>query len=162
MADKAKKPDSKRKKETILLLVVAGLGLIGLLALQFIEGDSGSDANRALVRAGAEGPKQAETAPKFRIRGSLIKTDENPEADKPFHFQMTDFAQGATYELDLGDGTRKRFDEKGVIRHVYHRQGPFTVRLFAEFEGETMALDSTVKVVGRRPEHIEIIDGIDF
>ncbi|MFN4079550.1 MAG: hypothetical protein ACK4NS_01515 [Saprospiraceae bacterium] len=162
MAKTAAESIGKRKKETILLLVVAALGLIGLLALQFTEGDLSGESNRALVRAGAEAPKLAETAPRLRIRGSLIKTDENPEADKPFHFKMTDFAQGAAYELDLGDGTRKRFDEKGVIRHVYHRKGPFTVRLFAEFEGEVMALDSTVKVVGGRPERIEIIDGIDF
>jgi hypothetical protein len=158
-------PSSGRQgRETTALVLVALVGLIGLGVLLFSRRSpvAGGD-ERALVQTGPEAPAVDPNAmrPIQRIPGNLITVNEQPEAGRPFLFQMANFAQGAVYELDLGDGTRKPF-VNGVLRHTYDRPGPFRVVLYARFEGQEAALDSMVKVVAQPVKQEEIAPIIDY
>lgn len=147
----------KISRETLLLIIVAAVGLGGLAVLQFMKNDKGGSSNRTLVQSQSrEGAVDPQAANQYqRVQGNLIKPSENPEQNKPFFFRMENFMKGATYELDLGDGQRKAFAE-GIIKHVYRRSGPHTLTLYATYEGQVIALQNLTVVVAPQKEDIEI------
>lgn len=143
------KPAGKNR-EVILLVLVALIGVAGLLALQFgrKNTDSRSD-ERSMVQSGAQNTTpEAVSAPIQKITGELVtRNEEYPEVGQPFVFRMTNFAQGATYELDPGDGSGRRAFTDGELKYVYQKTGEFQVSLFARFEGQEVKLQTIKKEV---------------
>lgn len=132
------------------MVLVALIGVAGLLALQFgrKNTDSRSD-ERSMVQSGAQNTTpEAVSAPIQKITGELVtRNEEYPEVGQPFVFRMTNFAQGATYELDPGDGSGRRAFTDGELKYVYQKTGEFQVSLFARFEGQEVKLQTIKKEV---------------
>lgn len=156
-----------KNREIILLIVVALIGAIGLLVLQFARKTPASrNDERSLVQSGAQNEANASavSAPIQRIPGNLISRDEEyPEVGQPFVFRMANFSQGATYELDMGDGSGRKAFTNGSLRYTYQRSGEFQVTLYAKFEGQEAKLQTVTKkvVVSRKPERVEVVPIID-
>jgi hypothetical protein len=100
---------SKQKssnRETAILIVVAVLGLRGLGAVQMARNAQRRTNERVVLQSGStQGttPAVASDAPKLqKIPGNLLRVNEQPEAGRPFLFEMDNVAKGATYELFLG------------------------------------------------------------
>jgi hypothetical protein len=158
---------SPRNKQAILLGLVLMLGFAGLWALQWTRAAATVADERTVVQAPAvpavTGHAAAAAAADTiqRIPGNLLRVDEQPEAGRPFSFEMANFSQGAVYELDLGDGARKSF-EQGKLRHTYQRPGAHTVTLYARYGGESIRLQTITKVVARAAVKEKVSNTVDF
>lgn len=141
----------KKNRETILLIVVALVGLAGLAALQFAKKGSTRTDQRSLLQAeGQQKNVDAQAAaPIQRIPGELLRTSEYPEAGRPFKFFMSKSSQGPEYSLDLGDGSPRKVFKDGYVVHTFKKSGPCVVTLFASYDGQQVQLDTMRKVVAR-------------
>ena len=141
---------SGKNREVILLILVALIGAAGLLALQFARKTPAPRSDeRSMVQTGAQnaGP-EAVSAPIQKITGNLVTRDEEyPEVGQPFVFRMTNFAQGATYELEMGDGSGRKTFTDGELKYVYKKTGEFQVTLYARYEGQEAKLQTITKRV---------------
>lgn len=148
--EKTDKPAGKNR-EVIVLILVALIGAAGLLALQFArKTPSARSDERSMVQSGAQNPGEtiANSSPIQKITGDLVTRDEeHPEVGRPFKFRMTNFAQGAQYELDLGDGSSRRTFQDGELEYVYQKSGEFHITLYAKFEGQEVKLRTITKEV---------------
>lgn len=142
---------SGKNREVILLVLVALIGAAGLLALQFARKNPASRSDeRSMVQSGAQNNAApgAVSAPIQQITGKLVTRDEEyPEVGQPFIFRMTNFAQGATYELDMGDGSGRKAFSNGELQYVYQKTGEFQVTLYARYEGQEAKLQTITKRV---------------
>ena len=156
-----------KNREVILLVVVALIGAAGLLALQFARKSPASRTDeRSMVQSGAQKNNNAETtsAPIQKIPGNLVSRDEEyPEVGQPFVFRMTNFSQGAVYELDPGDGSGRKVFNNGKLNYTYSRTGEYPVSLYAKYEGQEVKLQTITKkvVVPPKPEKVDIGQFID-
>ncbi len=160
---------SKQKssnRETAILIVVAVLGLAGLGALQVARNAQRRTNERVLLQTGSTQGTTAVVAPDApklqKIPGNLLRVNEQPEAGRPFLFEMANFAKGATYELDLGDGNRKAFGENGVLRHTYRKPGAYQVTLWAKYEDQEEMVQTVTKQVAQAVQNEEIAPIIDY
>lgn len=158
-------PARKTNRETVLLLIVLGVGLVGLGALYFSRQASAQAAERALLQARSDAETRAAdphaAQPIQKIPGDLLRVNTDAEAGTPYLFEMKNFAQGATYELDFGDGTGRQPLINGKLHHTYRRHGEYTVRLYARYQGQEALIDSIPKEVGRPLEVPIIVPGFD-
>ncbi len=156
-----------KSREMILLIVVALIGAIGLLVLQFARKTPASRSDeRSMVQSGAQNNNPAETtsAPLQKIPGNLVSRDaEYPEVGQPFVFRMANFSQGAVYELDPGDGNGRRPFVNGALKYTYQKKGNYQVSLYAKFEGQEVKLQTIEKkvVVPPKPQKVDIGTFID-
>jgi hypothetical protein len=154
---------TKKNREMLLLTIVAIVGLAGLAVLQFARKGPSNNTEKNIVQADNQSVHTtAQTAaPIQQVPGELLRTSEHPEAGKPFRFKMAKFAQGATYELQFADGSRKQF-KNGEVNHTFPKSGPVVVTLYARFEGQEVRLDTLHRIVARRAEKIEVAPIIDY
>ncbi|MEQ1744808.1 MAG: hypothetical protein ABMA02_05250 [Saprospiraceae bacterium] len=156
-----------QKREVILLAVIAIAGAAGLLILQFArKTPAQGTAERSMVQSGAQKNNEpaALSAPIQTITGDLVVRDEEyPEVGQPFTFRMTNFAQGAVYELDPGDGSGRRAFRDGVLQYTYKRSADFQISLWAKYDGQEVKLKTITKKVKvpPQPERAEIAPFID-
>jgi len=153
-----------KNRETILLIIVAVVGLGGLAALQFAKkGNSRSDQKALLQAEGQQDAVDAQSAaPIQRIPGQLLRTSEYPEAGRPFKFFMSKSSQGPEYALDFGDGSTRKVFKDGYVTHTFRKSGPCTVTLFASYEGQQVQLDTMRKVVARVKEDAVLGPVVDY
>ena len=153
-----------KNRETILLIAVAVFGLIGLAVLQFSrKSPANRAADKALIQAGQNNSADAQaSAPIQKIPGELLRTSEYPEQDKPFRFLMSKFSQGATYELDLGDGTPRKAFSNGAVQYTFRKPGPCCVTLYARYEGQEVMLDTLCKVVANKKRDAVVAPIVDY
>ena len=151
-------------RETVLLIGVASVGLIGLLVLQFARKDASQPKEKSLVQAESQQQStDAQTsAPLQRIPGELLRTSEYPEAGKPFKFYMIKSSTGPKYELDFGDGSARKPFVDGVVSHTFKKHGPCMVTLYASYEGQEVRLDTLRKVVARVKIDAPVAPIIDY
>jgi hypothetical protein len=165
--EKTSQPLLGQKREIILLAIIAIVGAVGLLILQFARKTPTSRSDeRSMVQSGAQknmDPGKL-SAPIQTVTGDLVVRDEEyPEVGQPFVFRMTNFSQGATYELDPGDGSPRQAFQNGTLKYTYARTGDFQISLWAKYERQEVKLktiNKTVKVPPR-PEKAEIAPFID-
>lgn len=156
-----------KNREVLLLIVVALIGAIGLLILQFARKNPASRSDeRSMVQSGARNKTAggASSAPIQKIPGNLVTRDEEyPEVGQPFVFKMANFSQGAVYELDPGDGSGRKTFVNGALNYTYRATGHYQVSLYARFEGQEVKLQTIEKkvVVPPKPEKVEIGTFID-
>ncbi len=62
---------------------------------------------------------------------------------------ITNFAQGATYEIDPGDGAGRKAFVNGKLKYTYRKPGNYTVRLYARYQGQEAMIDSMTQKVGQ-------------
>jgi hypothetical protein len=153
-----------KNRETILLIVVAVVGLAGLAALQFAKkGNTRADQKSVLQAEGQQNKVDAQAAaPIQRIPGELLRTSEYPEAGRPFKFYMSKSSQGPEYALDFGDGSPRKVFKDGYVTHTFKKSGPCTVTLFASYEGQQVQLDTMRKVVARVKMNAPVGPVVDF
>lgn len=153
-----------KKRETILLIAVAVVGLAGLAALQFMSKNPGNSGQKTLLQA--EGRQHSEdaqaTAPIQRIPGELLRTSEYPEAGRPFRFYMSKSSQGPAYSLDMGDGSPRKVFKNGYVIHTFKRPGPCVVTLYASYEGQEVQLDTMRKIVAKEKIVAPVGPAIDY
>ena len=158
MANEGKTAKGK-KRETTLLIIVAAVGVIGLLALQLSRKDPISrSGDKSLVQAenqNTTADPQA-SAPIQKIPGELLRTNHYPEAGQPFKFYMIKYSQGPVYELDFGDGSPRKPFVNGVVEHTFTKQKKCFVTLYARYEGEEIVLDTLSKIIAHK-KHVEEI-----
>jgi hypothetical protein len=158
-------PPQSRRRETVLLILVAVFGISGLLVLQLTKKDPVTRSeDRSMVQSALNNaPTKTGSGEAIqKIPGNLIRENEQPEAGRPFLFEMANFSQGAVYELDLGDGSRKPFT-KGILQHTYAKPGVYNVTLYAKYEGEEVKLQTVQKVVAQTvKEEKKITPVIDY
>lgn len=156
-----------QKREILLLAVIALAGIVGLVVLQFArKTPSARTDERSMVQSAAQKNVGAGTlsAPIQAITGDLVVRDEEyPEVGQPFTFRMTNFSQGAVYELDPGDGSGRQAFRDGTLKYTYARTGDFQISLWAKYEGQEVKLKTITKKVKvpPRPERVEIAPFID-
>lgn len=154
-----------KNRETILLVVVAVVGLAGLAILQFSrKSPANRSADRALIQAQNrnDGADAQALAPIQKIPGELLRTSEDPEQDRPFRFLMSKYSQGAIYELDMGDGSPRKAFADGAVVHTFRRTGDYYITLYARYEGQEVKLDTLHKVVAHRKVDAVPAPIIDF
>jgi hypothetical protein len=144
---------TKRVKEGMILAAVAVLGIGGLVTLQIVRrgGLAGAD-DRALVQnqqqighnPAAEGQSTLQEIP-----GNLLRFNEQPEAKRPFLYELSDFSSGAVYSLDPGDGNSRQTFKNGRLTYVYDKPGRYSVKIYASYEGREVLLITTTKDVGK-------------
>ncbi len=151
MTETSSKPKKGNNRETILLIIVAVVGLAGLAALQFAKKNTTRSDQKSLLQAEGQQNKvdSQASAPIQRIPGELLRTSEYPEAGRPFKFFMSKSSQGPEYSLDLGDGSPRKVFKEGFVVHTFKKSGPCVVTLFASYEGQQVQLDTMRKVVAR-------------
>ena len=147
------RPPRKSNRETILLLVVLGIGLIGLAVLYFARQSAAQAAERALLQAKSDADAQRAGADASRpiqaIPGNLLRSNTDSEAGTPYTFEMANFAQGAIYEIDPGDGASRQPFVNGKLRYTYRKPGNYTVRLYARYQGQEAIIDTMIQKVGQ-------------
>lgn len=151
MTTPASTSGKKKNRETILLIIVAVVGLAGLAALQIAKRNNSRSDQKSLLQAEGQQIKvdpQA-AAPIQRIPGELLRTSEYPEAGRPFRFYMSKSSQGPEYALDMGDGSPRKVFKNGYVTHTFKKSGPCVVTLFASYEGQVVQLDTMRKIVAR-------------
>lgn len=145
-------PARKSNRETVLLLIVLGVGLIGLGGLYFSRQSAARAAEQALLQAKSDADARAADAQALqtiqKIPGDLLKVNTKAEAGTPYLFQMSNFAQGAVYELDMGDRKGRQPIVDGKLRYTYGTAGTYVVRLYARYQGQEALIDSLTKEVG--------------
>ncbi len=156
-----------KNREVILLIVIALIGAAGLIALQMArKTPTARTDERSMVQSGAQKKPAAETSAAAiqKITGNLVRRDEEyPEVGQPFIFRMTNFSQGAVYEIDPGDGSGRQVFQNGVLRFTYSKSGQYPVTLYAKYEGQEVKLQTITKkvVVPPKPEKVDIGQFID-
>lgn len=155
-----------KNREVILLVLVALIGAAGLLALQFSRKTPAARSDeRTMVQSGSQNNAADATAsaPIQHIPGNLVtRNEEYPEVGQPFVFRMANFAQGAVYELDLGDGSGRKTFTNGKLEYVYKKLGEYEVTLYARYEGQEVKLQTIKKEVKvqqetQKPKIINVI-----
>jgi hypothetical protein len=143
----------EKRKEALALLAVTLVGLGGLLLVQKIR-SSGNLVNddRTLVQQQDQnnGRPQQPQSTLQAIPGDLLRVNEDPEAGKPFLFELGDFSAGAVYELDAGDGSPRKAFQQGKLTHIYQNSGNFTVRIYARYQGTEALIRTVIKNVTQR------------
>lgn len=158
---------SGKNREVILLVVIALIGAAGLVVLQLARKTPATRTDeRSMVQSGTQknGGAAVKSAPIQHIPGNLVTRDEEyPEVGQPFLFRMTNFALGAVYELDPGDGKGRRTFSQGALKHTYDKTGQYQVSLYAKYEGQEVKLQTVTKkvVVPPKTERVEISPLID-
>lgn len=151
----------KKNRETILLAIVAVVGLAGIVALQLARRRPAARiAERAVVQAQNESTADGQAAAKYqRVTGRLMHRDIKwIEVGQPFAFYMDQPVQGAVYELDLGDGSPRKTFKDNKVQHVFSQNiKRCQIVLFAKYNGEEVALDTLVYPVQKRAEKIHVI-----
>lgn len=157
-------PKKSKNRETILLIVVAVVGLAGLAVLQFAKKGSNSNDQRSLLQAeGKQNQADAQAAaPIQRIPGELLRTSEYPEAGRPFKFYMSKSSQGPEYSLDFGDGSPRKVFKDGYVTYIFKKPGPCTVTLFAAYDGQVVQLDTMRKVVAKEKIVAPVGPAVDY
>ncbi|MBK8557335.1 MAG: hypothetical protein IPL65_16915 [Lewinellaceae bacterium] len=157
--------ERKNKREGLLLILVALFGIGGIAVLQFTKKTPVQRSDeRSLVQAPGNNANLADpatAAPLQKIPGNLIRVNEQPEAGRPFRFNLANFSQGAVYELETGDGHRKKF-VNGILEHTYARPGPYVVTLHAQYDGQEVVLQSVTKQVAQAVEKPAVAPAVDF
>jgi hypothetical protein len=163
MSEKTK-TETGKNRETILLYVVAVVGLAGLAFLQFAKkGNTHSDQKSMLQAEGQQNKVDAQaSAPIQHIPGELLRTSEYPEAGRPFKFYMSKSSQGPQYALDFGDGGPRKVFNNGFVTHIFNKSGPCVVTLFASYEGQEVELDTLRKIVARAKIESPVGPVIDY
>ena len=152
-------------RETILLIIVAVIGLGGLAVLQFAQKGPADSGNKAIVQAeNTQVSNDAQTAAPFqKISGKLLETDKLPEAGQPFKFFLVESTEGPAYELDLGDGKPRRPFVNGVVECIFPDQKTFPVTLYARYEGQEVVLQRINKLVLAHKKRVNPVSGaIDY
>lgn len=156
------------KREMFLLLALVVIGMTGLVALQLAQRTPNNRSDeRAMVQSAAqknEAPAPLST-PIQRITGDLVNRDEEyPEVGQPFTFRLTNYSQGATFELDPGDGSPRQVFQEGKLRYTYKKAGNYQISLWAKYEGEEVKLKTITKKVKvpPRPERIHVGTIVEF
>lgn len=143
----------KSNRETVVLLIVLGVGLAGLAGLYFFRQSAARAAERALLQAksnaDARNADPQASRPIAAIPGNLLRSNTDSEAGTPYTFQMTNFAQGAIYEIDPGDGASRQPFVEGKLRYTYRKPGNYTVRLYARYQGQEAVIDTMIQKVGQ-------------
>jgi hypothetical protein len=143
-----------KRKEGIVLAVVAAVGLGGLVLLQMTR-DSATTATdeRALVQHQSNPMEAANGQPQSTIQDipfNLLRVNEQPEANRPFLFELGDFSSGALYTLDPGDGSPRKTFEQGKLTHMYTTYGVFQVKIYAQYKGNEVLMLTVPKEVARK------------
>lgn len=137
----------------MLLLIVLGIGLVGLAGLYFSRQSAARAAERALLQAKSDADARSAdpqaSRPIQAIPGNLLHSNTDSEAGTPYTFEMTNFAQGATYEIDPGDAAGRQIFVNGKLRYTYRKPGNYTVRLYARYQGQEALIDSMIQKVGQ-------------
>jgi hypothetical protein len=145
---------NKKGKEGIILAAVAVVGIGGLILLQVLRsGSQSASDDRALVQnqqqLGAQ-PGTEDQRTIQQIPGNLLRENEQPEAERPFLFELSDFSTGAVYSLDPGDGNPRQTFTNGRLNYVYAKEGAYMVRIFASYNGTEVLLKTVTKVVAHK------------
>lgn len=126
---------NNRRKEGLILAIVAVIGIAGLLLLQMARRskNSGSD-NKTVIQNQAQSGNNANQQAQSSIQQvpvNLLRVNEQPEMNKPFMYELADYSQGGVYQLDPGDGSPRQAFTAGKLSYTYRRPGSFQVSIYA-------------------------------
>jgi hypothetical protein len=152
-------PQKNKRKEAIVLIAVALVGAVGLWVLQRARGsETIADEQKSLIQAaGTQAVNSAEGLPQSNIQkipGDILHEDKPIELNKPFLYELSNFSTGAVYELDLGDGHKKTFNN-GTLTHIYTGSATeYVIKLYATYNGQTELLKTIVKPISKKVQNV--------
>lgn len=141
---------TSRRKEGLILAFVAIIGLGGLLLLQYARKAKGGSADIKTVvqNQGATAQNTDNNAPKLQaVPGNLLHETDQPEMNKPFVYELTDFSPGGVYQLDPGDGSPRLTFSNGKLTYTYHKPGVFFATVYAIDQGQEYKIITSRKQV---------------
>ena len=126
---------TNRRKEGLILAIVAIIGISGLVLLQMARRSKSGNADQKTViqnqdQAGNNPNGQAQSNIQ-QVPVNLLRVNEQPEMNKPFIYELADYSQGGVYQLDPGDGSPRQSFTAGKLSYTYRRPGAFQVSIYA-------------------------------
>ncbi len=146
---------NKKSKDALILAIVAALGVGGLLALQFVRNSNSITTDeRTLVQNAEEAAKRAkgQQSEIQSVSANLLRINDQPEIDKPFVYELTDFSLGGVYQLDPGDGAPRQNFVNGKLAYTYRKPGGFVISIYAIDGQKEYKILSINKQVANRTE----------
>jgi hypothetical protein len=141
---------TNRKKEGLILALVAIIGIGGLVLLQFARKSqtTGSD-NKTVVQNQQNNAGTTDNGqPKIqKVPGNLLHEQEQPEMNVPFIYELTDFSPGGIYQLDPGDGGQRQTFQNGKLTYTYRKAGVFFASVYALDQGQEYKIITSRKQV---------------
>lgn len=141
---------TSRKKEGLILAFVAVIGLGGLLLLQYARKTQagGAEIKTVVQNQNADAQNTDANAPKLQaVPGNLLHEQDQPEMNKPFVYELTDFSPGGVYQLDPGDGSPRLTFDNGKLTYTYHKPGVFFATVYAIDQGQEYKIITSRKQV---------------
>lgn len=125
---------ANKRKDAIILALVAVLGLGGLFALQVARNRQALTSDERTVVQNADEEARRKTGQQSAIQAvsaNLLRINDQPEIDIPFLYELTDFSPGGVYQLDPGDGAPRQTFINGKLFYTYHQPGTFNISIYA-------------------------------
>jgi hypothetical protein len=141
---------TNKKKEGLILALVAVIGLAGLLLLQFARKSqtAGADAKTVVQNQNNTAGSVEAGQPKIqKVPGNLLHEQQQPEMNVPFVYELIDFSPGGIYQLDPGDGGQHQTFQNGKLTYTYRKPGIFFATVYAIDQGQQYKIITSRKQV---------------
>lgn len=152
------KESSNKRKDGIILALVAIVGVGGLLLLQLARNTQKVTTDeRTVVQNQQDNHKTGTPNGQSTIQAvpvNLLRINDQPEIDVPFHYELTDFSPGGVYQLDPGDGSPRQTFNNGKLTFTYHKPGSYLISIYTIDGAQEYKILSVPKEVARLTEKI--------
>lgn len=150
------KESSNKRKDGIILALVALVGVGGLLLLQLARNrQKVTTDEKTVVQNQQDNHKAVAPDGQSTIQAvpvNLLHINDQPEIDVPFHYELTDFSPGGVYQLDPGDGSPRQTFNNGKLTFTYHKPGSYLISIYTIDGTQEYKILSIPKEVARLTE----------
>ena len=152
------KDSSNKRRDGIILALVAIVGVGGLLLLQLARNRQNITTDeRTVVQNQQDNTKTVASDGQSTIQAvpvNLLHINDQPEIDVPFHYELTDFSPGGVYQLDPGDGSPRQTFNNGKLTFTYHKPGSYLINIYTIDGAQEYKILSVPKEVARLTQKV--------
>ena len=152
------KDSSNKRRDGIILALVAIVGVGGLLLLQLARNRQNITTDeRTVVQNQQDNTKTVASDGQSTIQAvpvNLLHINDQPEINVPFHYELTDFSPGGIYQLDPGDGSPRQTFNNGKLTFTYHKPGSYLINIYTIDGAQEYKILSVPKEVARLTQKV--------
>lgn len=152
------KDSSNKRRDGIILALVAIVGVGGLLLLQLARNRQNITTDeRTVVQNQQDNTKTVASDGQSTIQAvpvNLLHINDQPEINVPFHYELTDFSPGGVYQLDPGDGSPRQTFNNGKLTFTYHKPGSYLINIYTIDGAQEYKILSVPKEVARLTQKV--------